>query len=212
MFIVITGLDGCGKSTQITLLERALRDLGLPVVLTREPGGTPIGEQIRAALLNPLNTGMTAETEVLLYSAARAQVVRTIILPFLADGWVVLTSRYYESTLVYQGWGRGVDLHNLITITKFATAGLEPSLVVYLDISAREGLNRKAEADKKERWATHLDRLELEKVEFHQRVRQGYLALVDQNTETWMSVDATLPEEQIHQIILARVVELLDTE
>jgi dTMP kinase len=183
VFITLEGPDGSGKTTQARLLAEWLREQGYEVVLTREPGGSDIGDQIRAVLHDPRNTAMNARTEILLYSASRAQHVAQRIRPALAAGKIVISDRYADSTLAYQGYGRGLDLETLRTITVFATGGLTPDLTLYLDVAPQEGLQRRLLGGGE--W----NRLDAEALEFHQRVRAGYLALVEQEPEHWVVVD-----------------------
>ncbi len=199
MFITLEGPDGSGKSTQAHLLAEWLREQEYDVVLTREPGGTPIGDQIRAVLHDPRNTAMDARTEILLYSASRAQHVAQRIRPALAAGKIVISDRYAGSTLAYQGYGRGLDLETLRTITVFATGGLTPDLTLYLDVAPQEGLQRRLLGGGE--W----NRLDAEALEFHQRVRAGYLALVEQEPEHWVVVDAARSVEEVRAEIRALV-------
>jgi dTMP kinase len=192
VFISFEGPDGSGKTTQAQLLNEYLRRVGgYGVVLTREPGGTEIGDQIRAVLHDPQNTDMDAHAEVLLYSAARAQHVVQRIRPALADGLIVITDRYADSTLAYQGYGRGIDLTTLHTITDFATGGLWPDLTLYIDITPEEGLRRRRLGG--DEW----NRLDGEALEFHQRVRSGYLALIQQDPQRWCVVDGAGSVEEV---------------
>jgi dTMP kinase len=202
-FITFEGIEGSGKTTQIRLLMDWLRQFTDQVLLTREPGGTSIGEQIRAVLLNPINTEMTPEAEILLFSAARAQIVREVIRPRLAEGWIVICDRFADSTLAYQGYGHGLSLDDLLGITEFATGGLWPDLTVYLDLDVETGLRRKAATP--EEW----NRMEAHAIEFHKRVRAGYLQLAEQNPERWLMLDANQPPEIIQEQIRARVRELI---
>ena len=151
MFITFEGPDGCGKTTQIDLLEKYLIQQGYSVFRTREPGGTHIGEQIRDVLHNRENTDMTCEAEILLYSASRAQLVQEKIKPALEEGTIVISDRFFDSTLAYQGYGRGLDLDDLRQITAFATGGLRPDLTVYLEIEPEEGLRRR-QRDSEAEW------------------------------------------------------------
>lgn len=187
-FITFEGPDGSGKSTQIELLAHHLRSIGWNVLTTREPGGTPIGDQIRNVLHDVTNTEMVSEAEILLYSASRAQLVGQVIRPALAQGATVLSDRYADSTIAYQGYGRGLDLNVLRRITDFATGGLAPDLTIYLDLPVEQGLERKRQAlsQRSGEW----NRLDQEDVEFHQRVRQGYLELAAAEPERWLIVDA----------------------
>jgi len=199
VFITLEGPDGSGKSTQARLLAEWLRDQGYEVVLTREPGGTDIGDQIRVVLHDQRNTAMGAQTEILLYSASRAQHVSQFIRPALAAGKIVVSDRYADSTLAYQGYGRGLDLGTLRAITGFATGGLTPDLTLYLDITAQEGLQRRQSGG--DEW----NRLDAEALEFHQRVRAGYLELVEQEPERWVVIDAARSVEEVQAEIRAQV-------
>jgi dTMP kinase len=199
VFITLEGPDGSGKTTQAHLLAEWLREQGYEISLTREPGGTEIGDQIRQVLHDPHNTAMDARTEILLYSASRAQHVAQLIRPALAEGKVVVSDRYYDSTLAYQGYGRGLDLETLRAITAFATGGLRPDLTLYLDIPPEEGLQRKQAGG--DEW----NRLDAEALEFHQRVRAGYLELVRQEPDRWAVIDAARPVEEVQAEIRAQV-------
>ena len=206
-FLTLEGPEGSGKTTQIRLLDRALRDRGLRVVCTREPGGSPIGEQIRAVLHAHENTAMVAQAEVLLFSADRAQHVHEVIAPALRGGEIVISDRYAESTLAYQGYGRGLDLEALRRITWFATGGLEPDLVVYLDLPVEEGLARKQrdQALGRGEWT----RMDEQDVAFHRRVREGYLTMAREAPGRWLIVDAGQSIEAVHRAIMERIDPLL---
>ncbi|MFN2269576.1 MAG: dTMP kinase [Anaerolineae bacterium] len=199
MFITLEGPEGSGKTTQIPLLVDWLREQGYAVELTREPGGTDIGTQIRDVLHDPVNTAMDATAEILLYSADRAQHVAQCIRPALAAGKIVVSDRYYDSTLAYQGYGRGLDLEMLRAITAFATAGLKPDLTLYLDIAPEEGLQRRQAGG--EEW----NRLDAETLDFHRRVRAGYMALIAQESERWVVIDAARSVEEVQGAIRAEV-------
>jgi dTMP kinase len=198
-FVTFEGPEGSGKTTQIELLAAYLRALGHDVVMTREPGGTPIGDQIRAVLHDVENTAMVAETEILLYSASRAQLVQELIRPALAANQVVLSDRYADSTMAYQGYGRGLDLAALRQITRFATGGLQPDLTMYLDCPVEEGLRRKQQAMAQS--AGEWNRLDRETVAFHRRVSQGYLTLVAAEPERWLVLDARQPVASLQEEI-----------
>lgn len=202
------GPEGSGKSTQIQLLHQALKSKGLPVVCTREPGGTPISEQIRAVLHDLRNVGMSPNAEVLLYSASRAQHVSELIRPALERGETVISDRYAESTLAYQGYGRGLDLGILQTITSFATGGLSPHLVIYLDLDVQLGLQRKRRDQQagQGEW----NRMDEQDIAFFRRVREGYLQMAREQGDRWLVIDATQSVEVIHCTILSRVEQFLD--
>ncbi|WP_416358830.1 dTMP kinase [Desulforamulus putei] len=194
IFIVFEGVDGSGKTTQLNLLNKYLIQKQIPTYTTREPGGTPVGEKIRELLLDPNFSEMQGRTEALLYAAARAQLVAQVIRPRLEQGRVVLCDRYIDSSLAYQGYGRGMDTGFLASINELATGGLWPNLTILLDIPPREGLVR----SRKDRPA---DRLENESLEFYQRVRNGYLALARRNPEAYLVLDARQSIEELHTVI-----------
>jgi dTMP kinase len=200
-FITFEGPEGSGKTTQMRRLAPWLVDQGFDIVTTREPGGTPVGEQIRDILHDCANTEMTSEAEILLYSASRAQHVGEVILPALESGKVVLCDRFFDSTYAYQGYGRGLSLPDLRAITEFATRGLTPDLTLYLDVAPEIGLQRR------EASGEALNRLDREALAFHQRVRDGYLDLIKAEPERWRFVDATGTLEKI-QAVLRRIVKV----
>lgn len=196
MFITFEGPEGSGKTTQMNQLAAWLREQGYDVLTTREPGGTAIGDRIRAILLDPVATEMEPETEALLFSAARAQHVRQVILPYLRRPLgIVLCDRFADSTLAYQGYGHGLDLAQLAVITAFATAGLHPDLTVYLDLEVEVGLRRKALASGQD--AAQWNRMEQRALAYHRRVRDGYLAMVAAEPQRWLVVDASQPLEEV---------------
>ncbi|MBN1303366.1 MAG: dTMP kinase [Anaerolineales bacterium] len=184
MFITLEGPEGSGKTSHIPYLVECLKERGYKVFATREPGGTSIGEQIREVLSNLKNTEMNPRTEILLFQAARAQIVEEVIKPRLENSEIVLCDRYADSTIAYQGYGHRVDLDQLRRVIKFATNGLVPDLTILLDLDVKVGLQRKKKADE---W----NRLDAYTVEFHQRVRAGYLELVQKEPERWRVVDAS---------------------
>ncbi len=206
-FITLEGPEGSGKSTQFRLLEAHLVHRGVRVLSVREPGGTPIGEQIRAILHDVANTALRPRAEALLYSAARAQLVEEVIRPALAAGTVVLCDRYLESTLAYQGYGRGLDLAALKALTEFATGGLRSDLVIYLDLPVQVGLERKRLAH--ERGRGELTRMDTQAVAFYERVRAGYLAMAAAEPERWCVLDAERPVDAVQRELCACVEALL---
>jgi dTMP kinase len=203
LFITFEGPEGSGKTTQIELLSGYLEEKGYSVIATREPGGTSIGNQIRAILLAPRNTEMVPASEALLFSAARAQIVHQVIRPHLAQGGIVLCDRYADSTLAYQGYGHGLDMETLYIITALATEKLKPDLTVYLDIDVEEGLRRKLAAH--EAGQAEWNRLDQQEMAFHRRVREGYLRMAADEPDRWLVIDATQPLEAIQALIRARV-------
>lgn len=191
MFITLEGSEGSGKTTQQKLLAEYIEELGFPVLMTREPGGTMIGEQVRQCLHDVANKTMTAEAEVLLYSASRAQLVQEIIKPALARNFVVIGDRFADSTLAYQGYGRQLDLDTLIRITHFATGGLKPDLTLLLDMEVNLGLARRTVGE------NEINRMDMQVLAFYERVRQGYYQLVTREPERWVIVDANRPVDEV---------------
>ena len=206
-FITFEGPDGSGKTTQIQALHSHLRQDGYPVLLVREPGGTDIGDQIRATLHDPKNIKMLPNTETLLYSASRAQLVGQMIRPALQAGTMVLCDRYAESTLAYQGYGHRLDLELLRAITAFVTGGLKPDLIIYLDIDAEKALRRKQAAFRagESEW----NRMDQKELGFHQRVRAGYLEMAKEEPERWFILDAARPIAALQERIREQVKRLL---
>lgn len=204
ILITFEGAEGSGKTTQIRMLAAALSQSGYRIMATREPGGTRIGDTIRNLLLDHRHVEMSPRAETLLFQAARAQIVDEVIRPALTTGAIVLCDRYADSTLAYQGYGRGQPLETLKQLGDYATDHLLPALTIYLDIDVREGLARKR-ASAPEEW----NRMENLDIEFHQRVRKGYLALAAAEPERWLVLDASQPIEVLHHTILLRVLALL---
>jgi len=204
MFITLEGPDGSGKTTQIRLLHEALVAAGYDVLLTREPGGTDIGDQIRAVLHDVTNVELVATAEILLYSASRAQLVSQVIRPALADGKIVLCDRYADSTMAYQGYGRGLDLDALRVITRFATGDLKPDLTVLLDLEPQVGLSRRQVG------GGELNRMDQQGADFYQRTRQGYMALAAEEPERWIQVDASGSVDEVARTVKAAVIARLD--
>jgi dTMP kinase len=202
MFITLEGPEGSGKTSHIPSLVEYLREKGYTVFPTREPGGTSIGEQIREVIHDLKNVEMHPRTETLLYQAARAQIVEQVIKPRLADGEVVISDRYYDSTIAYQGYGHQQDLEQIRALVKYATGGLVPDLTVLLDVDVEEGLRRKK---KDNEW----NRLDAYTVEFHQRVHAGYVEMVKAEPNRWVVVDAGQKwedvQEELRMTILGRL-------
>ncbi|RIK38658.1 MAG: dTMP kinase [Chloroflexi bacterium] len=204
LFITFEGPDGSGKSTQVRLLADALETRGYPLVVTREPGGTRIGNAIRSVLHDRMHVEMSPRTEALLYNAARAQLVDEVIRPALAERKVVICDRFADSTLAYQGYGYGRDLMLLRQLIDFATGGLTPDLTIFLNIDPAEGLRRK-QGDATEEW----NRMEDKALAFHRAAHAGYLRLAAQEPSRWLLVDATEPVDAVHAIIWQQVVTRL---
>ena len=194
VFITLEGPDGSGKSTQAPRLAERLRRQGRDVLLTREPGGTAIGDQIRRVLMSLDNTSMNPRTEILLFSASRAQIVHEVIRPHLDQGGIVVCDRFYDSTLAYQGYGHRLDLDALKAITKFATGGLVPDLTILLDMPVERGLARRQKAGD---W----NRLDAYDVAFHERVRKGYFELVKGEPGRWLIIDADGQPEAVGEAV-----------
>ena len=199
VFICLEGGDGAGKSTQSTLLCEWLESLGHSVLLTREPGGTRAGQQMREILLDPATGELSPRAEALLYAADKAQHVDHVIMPALERGEVVVTDRYVDSTLAYQGAGRAIPEEELAAIARWATCDLRPHLTVLLDQEPDHGLDR----------FTGRDRIEGEPVEFHQRVRQHFVSLAQVDPDHYLVLDAREPIATIHGQIRGRVEGLL---
>ncbi|GAP08366.1 MAG TPA: dTMP kinase [Anaerolinea thermolimosa] len=202
MFITFEGPEGSGKTTQIRALQAHLQSLGVRVCTTREPGGTTISDQIRAILTSLENTAMHPRTEILLFLAARAQLVEEVIRPQLRAGNVVISDRYADSTLAYQGYGHGYDLDRLRLLLEFATDGLWPDLTLLLDIDPAIGLARK-------RHGGEWNRLDAYAEAFHHRVRTGYLELAARDPQRWVIIDASRPCEEVQAAIRRAVLARL---
>lgn len=199
VFVCFEGGEGAGKSTQSGLLRSWLEERGHTVLLTFEPGDTPVGQALRRIVLSPETGELSHRTEALLYAADKAEHVDTVVLPALARGEVVITDRYVDSSLAYQGAGRDLLLADVERVNRWATGDLRPHLTVVLDLAPEAGLGR----------FTERDRIEGESVEFHQRVRQGFLDLAAADPEHYVVLDARAPIEEIAAAIRARVEVLL---
>jgi dTMP kinase len=192
MFITLEGPEGSGKTSHIPALVEYLRDKGYSVFPTREPGGTSIGEQIREVIHDLKNEEMHPRTETLLYQAARAQIVEQVFKPRLEASEIVISDRYYDSTIAYQGYGHQQDLEQVRALVKYATGGLVPDLTILLDVDVEEGLRRKK---KDNEW----NRLDAYTLEFHQRVHAGYAEMVKQEPNRWVVVDANRSWEEVQE-------------
>jgi dTMP kinase len=195
MFITLEGPDGSGKSIQVPALAEFVRQLGYDVLTTREPGGTSIGDQIREVIMSMKNKSMNPRTEILLFCAARAQIVSEVIRPQLEKGVVVISDRYADSTLAYQGYGHGLDLKVLRGILDFATGGLTPDLTLLLDVDVETGLSRRQQGGGE--W----NRLDDYALAFHRRVRDGYLELAAAEPQRWVRIDASQAPQIVQQLM-----------
>jgi dTMP kinase len=191
MFITLEGPEGSGKTSHLPPLVEYLRERGYTVFPTREPGGTSIGEQIREVIHSLKNVEMGPRTETLLYQAARAQIVDEVIRPRLAAGEIVISDRYYDSTIAYQGYGHQQDLPQVRALVEYATGGLTPDLTILLDVDVELGLKRKTQN------GAEWNRLDAYTLEFHRRVRAGYLEMVKQEPRRWVVIDAGAEWEQV---------------
>ena len=200
LFITFEGGEGCGKSTQSRLLKEKLEQQNIPVVLTHEPGGTSLGTEIRKLLKRKRSSTISPQAELFLFAASRVQLVTELIRPALEETKVVICDRFTDSTLVYQGYGRGLDLTIVETVNNMATEHLKPDLTILLDMSPELGLARKQSLK---------DRFELEDLSFHQRVREGYLKMAAAGPDRWLVIDACLPKRKVAGIIWDRVSKLL---
>lgn len=188
LFITVEGPDGAGKSTLVRELKKRLQEeLTVPLVTTREPGGSDIAEDIRAVIIDPENKEMDARTEALLFAASRRQHIKETISPALERDEVVLCDRFVDSSIAYQGAGRKLGVDEVATLNEFATENLTPDLTLYLDVDAQEGLNRIGHKNSNRR----KDRLEMEEVSFHNRVRESYQLLLNENPDRMQFIDAT---------------------
>lgn len=205
MFITLEGPEGSGKTSHVPALVEYLREKGYTVFPTREPGGTSIGEQVRDVLHNLKNTEMHPRTETLLYQAARAQFVEQVVRPRLALGEIVLSDRYADSTIAYQGYGHQQDLEQVRALVKYATGGLIPDLTILLDVDVEIGIGRKT---KSQEW----NRMDAYTLEFHQRVRDGYLEMAKQEPGRWVVVDAERVWDEVQEVLRKIITGALESK
>jgi dTMP kinase len=201
LFITFEGVEGCGKSTQSRLLYRRLDKLAIPALLTHEPGGTPLGEKITRLLKSAQGINISPLSELLLFNASRAQHLEEIIRSASKEGKVVICDRFTDSTIAYQGYGRGIDLDTVFTVNRIATQGLTPDLTILLDVPVEKGLSRK-QGDRP-------DRFHSEQLNFHRRVRDGFLKLAEEAPGRWLVIDGTQNKEKIAGIIWEKISSLL---
>jgi dTMP kinase len=200
LFISFEGGEGCGKSTHSRLLLKKLEQRNIPAVLTHEPGGTALGNELRSLLKRRRGSPVSPQAELFLLAASRAQLVAEVIRPALAEGKVVICDRFTHSTVVYQGYGRGLDFTAIKMVNNMATRHLSPDLIILLDIPPEQGLARKRSLK---------DRFELEDLSFHRRVREGYLKMVEAERDRWLVIDASLPKAKVAETIWGEVKALL---
>jgi len=201
LFITFEGGEGCGKSLQSRNLYRKLAKLAVPSILIHEPGCTPLGERVRYILKQACHIPVSPLTELLLFNASRSQLVEEVISPELKEGKIVICDRFTDSTVAYQSYGRGLELHMVKEVNRIASMGLKPDVTFLLDVPPEIGLSRKRpEAN---------DRFEQETIAFHQRVRDGFLKLSAEEPGRWVIIDSTLPKDKISGLIWKKVTELL---
>jgi dTMP kinase len=193
-FITVEGPEGAGKTTIIDMLASNLAEEGYQVLQTREPGGIEIAEQIRSVILDKKNTKMDPRTEALLYAAARRQHLAEKVKPALDEGYIILCDRFIDSSLAYQGYARGLGIEEVYSINSFAIEGMMPELTLYFDIEPEAGLERINQHKGRE-----VNRLDLEKLDFHHKVREGYLKLMELYPERIFKIDASKPVEEVYQ-------------
>jgi len=206
LFVTFEGGEGSGKTTHLKRLAHYLRDLGDEIVETRDPGGTTIGKEIRTLLLSPESAAISDPAELLLYEASRAQLVREVITPAIARGAVVLCDRFTDSTLAYQGFGRGLDLNLIRELNHFTTGGLVPDLTILLDLDPTIGLERCTRGSRA--GLTSRDRLEAEPLSFHQRIREGYLVLAREEPERIRVMNAAMSMHEIEAAVRDEVLRM----
>ena len=204
MFITLEGPEGSGKTSAIESAVQKLQEMGYEIVRTREPGGTPIAEQIRNVILDKANTNMDPRTEALLYAASRRQHLVEKVWPAIKEGKIVICDRYLDSSLAYQGGARGLGIDNILNVNLFATEGTWPDLTLLFDIKPEEGLKRIAANASRE-----VNRLDLEKIEFHQKVRESFLLLAKKYPERFIIIDASKSREEVAKDTLDAILSRL---
>ncbi|MGD0274466.1 MAG: dTMP kinase [Syntrophales bacterium] len=211
--ITFEGIEGCGKTTQLAMIERVAADLPVHYLFTVEPGGTPLGIKIRELLLNRNTIIISGEAELLLFTAARIQHMQDVIIPALDAGKIVFCDRFTDATLAYQGHGRKLDLSLIATINTFATAGRSPDLTILFDIPPEIGLKRaKARISGHRNGQSAEDRFEQEDMAFHQAIREGYLSLAGKEPQRFRIIDASRAVEAIHLDVLGILLPWLESK
>ena len=210
-FISFEGVEGCGKTTQIKLAGEYLKKSPILFIITEEPGGTPIGRRIRKILLNKgAGEEICKETEMLLFSAARAQHVKDVIIPALKDGTLVLCDRFYDATIAYQGFGRGLDINFIRYLNAFSSSNVKPGLTLLFDLPVEVGLKRALDRIARMKEGSAEDRFERENLEFHSKVREGYLSLARQDHKRFRIIDASKDIESIHREVCVHISQFLN--
>ena len=204
MFITLEGPEGSGKTTAVETAVRRLTEMGYQIVRTREPGGTPISEQIRGVILDKANTAMDARTEALLYAAARRQHLVEKVWPAIKEGKIVICDRYLDSSLAYQGGARGLGVENILNINLFATENTWPDLTLLFDLDPKIGLERISKNASRE-----VNRLDLEKIDFHNKVRNTFLELAKRYPERFIIIDASKSQEEVAEATLNAILSRL---
>ncbi len=199
MFVTFEGLDFCGKSTQVELLEKYFIDKKKKVIVIREPGGTPISEKIRDILLDKKNSEMADETELLLFSASRSQLVNQTIIKSIENNYIVISDRFHDSSIAYQGYGRGIDLDFVTKLQNFAIGKAVPDMTFFIDIPVEEVVKRMSKVKKIE-----LDRIENSRLDFYHRVRDGYIFMTE-NNKRFRKIDGMLPKDEVNKIIITEI-------
>jgi len=210
-FISFEGIEGCGKTTQIKLAGEYLKQCHIPYIITEEPGGTSIGRRIREILLNKESgEEICSKAELLLFSAARAQHVKDVIIPVLKEDTVVLCDRFYDATIAYQGFGRGLDIDFIRILNDFSSANLKPGLTLLFDLQVEVGLKRAMDRISHMKDGSAEDRFEREDLEFHRKVREGYLLLARQDNERFRIIDGARDIETVHREVCVDLSRFMD--
>ena len=204
MFITLEGPEGSGKTTAVEAAVKKLQEMGYEIVRTREPGGTPISEEIRNVILDKKNTAMDPRTEALLYAASRRQHLVEKVWPAIKEGKIVICDRYLDSSLAYQGGARGLGIDNILNVNLFATENTWPDLTLLFDITPEEGLKRIASNASRE-----VNRLDLEKLDFHHKVRDSFLLLAKRYPERYVVIDASKSREEVAKATLEAILSRL---
>lgn len=210
LFITFEGIEGCGKTTQIKMGGKYLSNKNIPFIITEEPGGTPLGLKIREILLNKHSFEICAESEVFLFSAARAQHVKDVILPALKEKKVVLCDRFSDATIAYQGFGRGLNINFIQQINETSTGQLKPDMTLLFDTPVEVGLKRATDRISRLKAVSREDRFEREEIEFHKKVKEGYLSLAGSEPERFRIIDGTKNILEVHREVCSQISTLIN--